>query len=261
LEQVLGNLLNNAAKYSDRGGQIDVAVERDGEEVIVRIRDTGIGIPADLLPQVFDLFVQGDHSLERSKSGLGVGLTLARRLVEIMGGSITAHSDGHGKGSSFVVRLPALPEAWEKEPEARPEQSCAYNRPRRVLVVEDTPAVSEMLTALLRQWGHAVRTVSDGPAALTLARTYHPDVVLLDIGLPGMNGYEVARHLRQETGHTRPVIAAITGYGQAEDRRRAEDAGFDYHMLKPIDPNALRALFENAASLRRPTTLTTPGVS
>jgi PAS domain S-box-containing protein len=261
LGQVLGNLLNNAAKYSDQGGQIDVAVERDGEEVIARVRDTGIGIPADLLPHIFDLFVQGDHSLERSKSGLGVGLTLARRLVEMMGGSMTAHSDGRGKGSSFVVRLPALPEAWEKEPETRPEQSCADNRPLRVLVVEDTPAVSEMLTALLRLWGHAGRTVSEGPAALSVARTYHPDVVLLDIGLPGMNGYEVARHLRQETGHTRPVIAAITGYGQAEDRSRAEEAGFDYHMLKPIDPSALRALFEDAASLLRTTTLTTPGVS
>jgi PAS domain S-box-containing protein len=258
LEQVLGNLLNNAAKYSDRGGQIDVAVERDGEEVIVRVRDTGIGIPADLLPHIFDLFVQGDRSLERSKSGLGVGLTLARRLVEMMGGSVTAHSDGRCKGSSFVVRLPALPEAWEKEREARPEQSCADNRPLRVLVVEDTLAVSELLTTLLRLWGHAVRAVSDGPAALSVARTYHPDVVLLDIGLPGMSGYDVARHLWQETGHTRPVIAAITGYGQAEDRRRAEEAGFDYHMLKPIDPNALRAMFEDAASLRPPKTPNLP---
>ena len=250
LEQVLCNLLNNAAKYTEQGGRIDLAVERAGNEVTVRVRDNGIGIPSEVLPRIFDLFTQADCSLARSQGGLGIGLTLARKLVEMMGGNIAAHSDGPGKGSEFVLRLPALPTLALAEP-ARPlEEPRSSQRLLRVLVVEDIEAVAEMLVMLLKLWGHEVRAVHDGPTALVAARTYQPDVIFLDIGLPGMNGYEVARQLRQDAGARRPLIAAMTGYGQEADRRRSREAGFDHHMVKPIDPNTVEA-FLAAADLQR----------
>ena len=241
LEQVVANLLNNAAKYTEQGGHIFLTGEREGAEVAVRVRDTGIGISADLLPHVFDLFAQADHSLARSQGGLGVGLTLVRRLLEMMGGSVTAHSEGPGKGSEFVVRLPALPKASLAEPEAPVKETPSSNRPVRVLVVEDDETVAEMHLMLLKRWGHDVRSACDGFAAVVAARTFQPDVILLDIGLPGMDGYDVAAQLRLEALCPRPLIAAVTGYGQEKDRWRAHEAGCDYHMVKPIDPNALQA--------------------
>lgn len=251
LEQVLCNLLNNAAKYTERGGRIDLIVERDGSEVAVRVLDTGIGISAELLPRIFDLFTQADHSLARSQGGLGIGLTLVRKLAEIMGGTVTAHSDGPGKGSQFQVRLPALPQPVPQEQDGPMEEARSSKRPLRVLVVEDVEDVAEMLVLLLKMWGHDVRAVYDGAAALVAARTYHPDVVLLDIGLPGLNGYDVARQLRQEASLRKPLIAAVTGYGSQEDRRRSWEAGFDHHMVKPVDPHALKAFLACAESLRR----------
>jgi two-component system CheB/CheR fusion protein len=251
LEQVLCNLLNNAAKYTDHGGHISLTVERQGEDVLVRVRDTGIGIPVEMLPRVFDLFTQGDRSLDRSQGGLGIGLTLVRKLVELMGGSVTANSEGPGKGSEFVVRLPALKEIPLETPEGAPALTGSRQRLLRVLVVEDLEGVADMLVMLLKLWGHDVRAAHDGPAALIAARTFQPDVVLLDIGLPGMNGYEVARQLRREAHSPRPLIAAVTGYGKEEDRRHSREAGFDHHMVKPIDPNALEAFLAAAESLRQ----------
>jgi two-component system CheB/CheR fusion protein len=253
LEQVFCNLLNNAAKYTEQEGHIHLAVSRHGNEVVVRVRDTGIGISPDLLPRIFDLFTQAEPSLSRSQGGLGIGLTLVRRLVEMMGGSVTARSEGPGKGSEFTIRLPALHESWAPEPKAPHEPAHPGARPLRVLIVEDIEAVAEMLAMLLKLWGHDVRAAYDGPTALVAARTYQPDVIFLDIGLPGMNGYEVARELRQQAHGKKPLIAALTGYGQQEDRRLSREAGFDHHMVKPIDPNALEAFLAAAESSLRQT--------
>jgi PAS domain S-box-containing protein len=242
LAQVVSNLLANAAKYTPDGGHIDLTVHPEGKEAVLRVRDGGIGIPADLLPRVFDLFTQGDRSLARSEGGLGIGLTLARSLMEMHGGRIEAHSDGPGKGSEFVVRLPLL-EA--RSALAASDAGPAEHRPaaaRRVLLVEDNMDAAESLALLLRLEGHEVRVAHDGPAALAAARDYRPDIIFLDIGLPHMDGYEVARRLRQEEGDQHAVLVALTGYGQGEDRRRVEAAGFDAHLVKPADVNALRRL-------------------
>jgi CheY-like chemotaxis protein len=260
LEQVLCNLLNNAAKYTERGGHIHLAVIREGTEVVVRLRDTGIGIARELLPRIFDLFAQADRSLARSQGGLGIGLTLVKKLVEMMGGTVQAHSDGPGMGSEFTLRLPAIPEASQEE--TSPEKdSRPSGRQLRVLVVDDIEAVAEMLVMLLKMWGHDVRAVHDGPTAVVAARTYRPDVIFLDIGLPGMNGYDVARELRQEVQGKKPLIAALTGYGQEEDRRRSREAGFDHHMVKPIDPIALEAFLAAVDSVRQPSVPNLPGAS
>jgi len=251
LEQVLCNLLNNAAKYTGVGGRIELAVTHSNGQATLSLRDTGIGIAPDLLPRIFDLFTQADRSLARSQGGLGIGLTLVRTLVGMMGGNITAHSDGPGKGSEFVVQLPVLKEAIVPKLEKREERPRMPHPPLRALVVEDIEDVAEMLVMLLRQWGHEVRAVHDGAAALLAARTYTPDIILLDIGLPGMNGYDVARQLRQTDGE-KPLIVAMTGYGQEEDRRRSEEAGFDFHMVKPIDPKALEAFLARVATEAAP---------
>ncbi len=250
LEQVLWNLLNNAIKYTEPGGRITLAVERDDRRVLVRVRDTGVGIVPELLPRIFDLFTQGDQSLARSQGGLGIGLTLVRRLVQMMGGSVMAHSEGPGKGSEFQVRLPALAGQPQAGPEGPMSDAGARERMLRVLVVEDAEDVAEMLATLLQLWGHDVRKALDGPTALLAARTYHPDVILLDIGLPGQNGYDVARQLRQLTSSRKPVIAAITGYGSEEDRRRSWEAGFDHHLVKPVAPAALQDVLQQAETLR-----------
>ena len=245
LEQVLVNLLNNAAKYTKQGGYITLMAERQGEEAVIRVRDNGIGIRPELLPKVFDLFVQSERSLERSQGGLGIGLTLVKKLVEMHGGSVEAHSEGADKGSEFVVRLPALPSDGS-EPEAPSEQSALASGKLRVVVVEDAEDMAQSLKILLELWGHDVWVVHDGPAALVAYRTYQPDVILLDIGLPGMNGYDVARQLRREQGEKRPFIMALTGYGQDEDKRQSQEAGFDYHMTKPVEPNKLQTLLASA---------------
>ena len=246
LEQIIVNLLTNAAKYTDRGGRIEVRVERQGDQAVLRVRDSGVGIAPDLLSRVFDLFMQAGRELDRTQGGLGIGLTVVRRLVELHGGHVEAHSDGLGKGAEFVVRLPAVPVRAEKLPEAippaRPTAAGAVPGRARVLLVEDNPDAAESLMMLLEVLGHHVRVVHDGITALEVALANVPDVMLVDVGLPGIDGYEVARRIRQHPDSRRVVLVALTGYSREEDRQRALRAGFDYHLVKPVDPNALEGL-------------------
>jgi PAS domain S-box-containing protein len=243
LEQVFSNLLTNAAKYTERGGSIGLTVQRQAGEVVVRLRDTGFGIAADLLPHVFDLFTQADSTLARSQGGLGIGLTLVRSLVEMHCGRVTAHSEGVGKGSEFVVYLPVCKEMPGREPaeDGVSRRPCSTASGLHILVVDDNADAAESLAMLLRLWGHEVRTSHDGQSGLKAALSYRPEVVFLDIGLPGLDGYQVARRLRGEFGQMMRLVA-VTGYGQEEDRRRAEVAGFDAHLTKPAEPAALQRL-------------------
>ncbi|MFL6193937.1 MAG: ATP-binding protein [Thermoanaerobaculia bacterium] len=247
LEQVISNLLNNAAKYTMPNGHIWLTACREGDDALVRVRDTGIGVPPDVLDRVFEPFVQqNEESLARSEGGLGVGLTLVRSLVEMHGGRVDAHSAGLGQGSEFVIHLPArLPaEAEMPAPAASP---AAPARPLRVMVVEDNIDAAESLVSLLRLWNHDVSVAHDGPAALDVARVHQPEVVLLDIGLPGLDGYQVARRLRDELGLDHTLLVAMTGYGQPEDRRRSQEAGIHHHFVKPVEPLVLRNLLAGAA--------------
>jgi PAS domain S-box-containing protein len=247
LAQVIANLLNNAAKYTDRGGYIWLTAEQRGLEAVVTVRDTGIGIPPELLPRIFEMFMQADRSLERSHSGLGIGLTLARQIVERHGGTLTAHSDGAGTGSAFIIRLPVLPEAAPAPPRTRPAREGQVPvAARRILVVDDERIAAASLGKLLTILGHETRTAYDGLETVGVAEAFRPDVVLLDIGLPKMNGYEVARKIRQQPWGQGMVLIALTGWGQEADRQRARDAGFDHHLVKPV---ALAALTQMLASL------------
>jgi PAS domain S-box-containing protein len=242
LEQVLCNLLNNAAKYTPPGGRITLRTEGDGFEVVVTVTDDGAGIPPEMLTRIFDLFHQVDPSLARSQGGLGIGLTLVQRLVEMHGGSVEAHSDGPGRGSTFAVRLPALAAPPDAAPRRRQPPALAPGTPRRVLVVEDNLDSATALAELLRLWGHEVRVAHDGPAGVAEAGVFAPDVVLLDIGLPAMDGYEVALTLRADPAFAATRLYALTGYGQEQDHRRSRDVGIDRHITKPIDLAALREL-------------------
>lgn len=241
LAQVFANLLNNAAKYTDPGGQITVKLECDGEQRITTvIRDNGVGITADMLPRVFDLFSQAERSLDRSQGGLGLGLTLVRRLVEMHGGSVEVSSAGLGHGSEFRVTLPAVQQtAGQRQQPAGGSPLAAVAVRQRVLVVDDNRDAANSLSKLLLKAGYVVQTQYDGATALETVAQFQPDVVLLDIGLPGMSGYEVARCIRSSRRHL--LLIAITGYGQENDRRSAAAAGFDYHFVKPVD---LRQLHE-----------------
>jgi PAS domain S-box-containing protein len=247
LEQVLVNLLTNAAKYTDPGGTITIAACRDDRDVVVRVRDTGVGIPPDLLPKIFDLFTQADRSLDRAKGGLGIGLTLVRSLVELHHGSIEVRSPGKGQGSEFTIYLPANLRTPDPNSVA-PSTAETHHNPRRVLVVDDNPDIVKMISLIVKRLGHEVWTAPDGDTALELARIHHPEVLLLDIGLPGMNGYELAQRLRT-SGFDHALLVAMTGYGQEEDRRRSREAGFDEHLVKPISREKLRQLFEMAESV------------
>ncbi len=242
LEQILSNLLVNAAKYTDRGGRIWFSAAREGDEVLFRVKDTGIGIGADLLPNVFDLFSQANRSLHRAEGGLGIGLTIVRGLTELHGGRAWAHSQGFGHGAEFIVALPMSSDVPAKSDPASPAVTETTSQPRRILVVEDQPALSRVTVALLEKLGHEVRAAADGPEALLAVREYNPEVVLLDIGLPGMDGYEVARCLRSEMGEATPMLVAMTGYSQHEVNRHARKAEFDRHLVKPADIGALREL-------------------
>jgi two-component system CheB/CheR fusion protein len=242
LEQVVANLLGNAAKYTKGRGRIEVALEPQGSEAVLRMRDNGVGIAPHMLTRIFELFAQGGRGLDRGEGGLGIGLTVVRNLVELHGGRVEARSGGLGKGSEFEVRLPtARTIAGDAPPVAAPEelprQSCA-----RVVVVEDNADAAESLLMLLELLGHRVRVFHDGPSALDAVRTDAPDLMLVDIGLPGMDGYEVAGRARQEPALRKAVLVALTGYGRDDDRNRAIAAGFDYHLAKPIDVGELQLL-------------------
>jgi PAS domain S-box-containing protein len=245
LAQVLANLLDNAAKYTPEEGKISLAVEREGDEAVLRVRDTGKGMPEELRSRVFDLFTQGARGLDRSEGGLGIGLTLVERIVSLHGGSVEAHSEGAGKGSEFVVRLPALA-AEKAAEESEADRAEKAGSPLRVLVVDDNVDAGESLALLLQLHGYDVGRAADGPEALEVARELRPDVALLDIGLPGMDGYEVGRRLREmDEGVT---LVATTGYGNEEDRRRSREAGFDHHLDKPIDHERLDAILAAIAA-------------
>lgn len=242
LSQVVQNLLNNAVKFTPDGGRIELSLAREGDNGAIRVRDTGIGIGPDLLPKVFDLFAQGDRGLDRSEGGLGIGLTLVREITHLHVGSVQALSLGEGRGAEFVVRLPLLAaNAVCAEPNGEsgaPQASTA----RRVLVVDDNHDAADSMATLLRVWGHQAWSAYDGDSALSLAVEHCPEVVLLDIGLPGMDGYQVARRLRGLADTRDTVLIALTGYGQSEDRTRSQEAGFNLHLVKPVDIEALRQL-------------------
>ncbi|MGO9470405.1 MAG: ATP-binding protein [Isosphaeraceae bacterium] len=242
LEQVLANLLTNAAKYTDIGGQIWLSAEWAEEAIVIKVRDAGIGIAPEQLPWIFELFAQGHHTLARSEGGLGIGLTLARALLEMHGGSVTATSAGPGKGSEFVVRLPAVvpPTADPTAPTTQAEP--VPQRGSRILVIDDNLDLAHGLANLLKLLNHEVWIAPDGPAGLEAARGHRPEVVLLDIGLPGMDGYQVAEQLRREDFGRDLLLIAVTGYGNEEDRRRARFAGFDQFVTKPVDHATLLAL-------------------
>lgn len=243
LAQCVTNLLNNAAKYTDTGGLISLNVEREGSDAMVKVRDTGVGLSAEMLSSVFDLFMQVDRSLDRSQGGLGIGLTLVRSLVEMHGGSVSASSGGPGQGSEFVVRLPLLAAPAPALAAAVPDTAGSVSR--RVLIVDDNKDAAKTLAMLMKLAGHETHTCFDGPSALEAAHSFRPEVVLLDIGLPGMNGYVVAEHLRQDSGVSDAVLIALTGYGAEEDRRRSQEAGFDHHFVKPVSYPQLKSLLDS----------------
>lgn len=237
LAQVVSNLLNNAAKYTDMGGRIGLSVGCDGAEVAIRVRDTGHGIDSESLSHVFDLFYQTNRTLDRSEGGLGIGLSLVKRLVDLHGGTVQAFSAGRGRGSEFVVRLPRLPDPPAIEPVAATmAPASGFN----ILVVDDNHDAADSLALLLESDGHRVRTAYDGETGLKMALAEPPRVVLLDLGLPGMDGYAVARALRGSAEMKGSWLVALTGYGQAEDREKTRASGFDRHLVKPVDFNALR---------------------
>jgi PAS domain S-box-containing protein len=234
LAQVFSNLLNNACKYTAAGGRISIDARREGADAVVSIRDTGVGIPADMLSGVFDMFTQLGQLPERAQSGLGIGLTLVRRLVEMHGGSVEAHSEGRGSGSEFVVRVPLTTGRTESPPVPAPAVEAPPFR-RRVLIVDDNVDAAESLSTLLQIDGHETRIAHDGAAAVGAAESFRPDVVLLDIGLPKLSGHDVARQIRAQTWGKEMVLVALTGWGQDEDRHRSWQTGFDHHMVKPVD--------------------------
>jgi PAS domain S-box-containing protein len=239
LAQVFDNLLSNAAKYQDPGGQIWLSADQEGEEVVFRIRDQGVGIAQEKLAEVFELFTQVDRTLDRAQGGLGIGLALVKRLVELHGGRTEAHSEGPGRGCEFVVRLPALVAPPAEGAAVAGQAGDRPSSPRRVLIVDDNADAAESLAMVLRLGGHDVRTAYEGPAALEVAAAFRPEVVFLDIGLPRMDGYEVGRRLRRQPGLEGTRLVAMTGYGQDEDRRKAREVGFDLFLTKPVDPLTL----------------------
>jgi PAS domain S-box-containing protein len=248
LAQVFANLLNNAAKYTERGGHIWLTAERHDGDVIVSVRDTGIGIAANHLPRLFEMFSQAAPALERSQGGLGIGLALVRGLVELHGGSITAQSAGSGRGSEFTVRLPLVATALLPPPESNGDGAECRSRPKcRILIADDLHDAVDSLAMMLRLLGHDIHTAYDGLEAVQAAATFRPEVMLLDIGMPKMNGYEAAHHIRQQPWGTEVLLVAVTGWGQAEDKRRAYEAGFDHHLTKPVAFPALEELLARRA--------------
>jgi signal transduction histidine kinase len=241
LSQAFANLLNNAAKYTDRGGVIGVRATMGRDIITVVVTDTGIGIPADLLPRIFDMFMQADFKAERARGGLGIGLSLAKQLIELHGGSIDVQSGP--AGTTFMIRLPLATE--RRQSERGPAQARGPVRPHRVLVAEDIPDAAEMLRLMLEAMGHTVRVAGDGIHALAIAKEFEPEVALIDLGMPRMDGFEAARQIRAALDN-RVVMIALSGWGQDEDKQRARDAGFDHHLTKPADPDVLDKLIASA---------------
>ena len=246
LEQILVNLLNNAAKYTEHNGHVWLTIRQTGAEVEVRVEDNGVGIRMDMMARIFDPFVQAERALNRSQGGLGIGLTLVRRLVEMHGGSIVASSAGPNRGSEFIVRLPARADTAESEVDEDANQSLEPSLVRRILVVDDNKDSAESLAMLLRTEGHEVFVASDGPTALEAAPDFRPDVMISDIGMPGMDGYELGRRLKALPGMEDVVLVALTGWGQESDRRNSREAGFDQHLVKPVKFDVLSKLLAHA---------------
>jgi CheY-like chemotaxis protein/nitrogen-specific signal transduction histidine kinase len=249
LAQIIGNLLNNAVKYTEPGGQIWLTARNQGDEAVISVRDTGVGIPADMLSRVFEMFSQVDHTLTRAQGGLGIGLTLTKSLVELHGGRIEAHSAGLGRGSEFIVSLPLMPHS-RRRPVSSPTRSSQTSFPsRRILLVDDTPAATHVLGKLLEKMGQRVQTANDGLTALERVRREQPDLVISDIAMPDMDGYELARRLRQEPGLECLPLVALTGYGQDSDKQQAREAGFSHHLVKPVSLEALQYLLASLGSI------------
>jgi CheY-like chemotaxis protein len=250
LAQVFLNLLNNAAKYTPEGGRIDLTATIEGKAfenpiAVVRVKDTGVGIATEMLDRVFDLFTQVEHTLNRSEGGLGIGLTLARRLTEMHGGTIEPRSQGPGQGSEFIIHLPlADDDPWAMEPDTEGSElrRVMLAKGRRFLVVDDNRDSAESLATLLRLLGNDVRTAYDGRHGLLIAASYRPDIVLLDLGLPGINGFEVAAQLRLISSLKDTVLIAMTGFGRDEDRAKTREVGFHHHLVKPVDLDSLQLL-------------------
>jgi PAS domain S-box-containing protein len=242
IAQCLSNLLNNAVKYTPPGGHIDLSIEREGDTVAIKVRDDGIGIPESELARVFEMFSQVDTALERAQGGLGIGLSIVKSFVELHGGTVEVKSDGPGRGSAFTMRLPVDTRGLELRPARRGGNGVPNGAAHRILVVDDNRDSAESLSIFLRRSGHEVQTVYDGEKAIAALAAFHPEVVVLDIGLPGLSGFEVARRMRKEPGGNRLLLIAATGWGQAEHLSRSREAGFDHHMVKPIDVLALQQL-------------------
>ena len=244
LEQIIMNLLDNAVKYTPAGGRVDITIGADGPDAVLTVRDTGIGINARVLPTIFDLFAQGDHTPARSEGGLGLGLTIVKRLVELHAGTISASSAGTDRGSEFIVRLPRMADVDVSDVSDRAVATeLSPPGPRHVVIIEDNADFRDGFRLLLESWGHRVEEASSGAQGLELLRAARPDIVLVDLGLPDIDGYAIARAVRAAPGGDAIVMAAVTGYGTASDRRRCEDAGFDSHVTKPVSPQALARIF------------------
>ncbi len=257
LAQVLSNLLHNAAKYTPDGGRIWLSVAQEGTEAVFRVRDNGAGIPKEMLTKVFDLFTQVDRSLDRSQGGLGIGLTLVRSLVEMHQGRVEAFSEGPDRGSEFVVRLPILPAEKRKSPDkgVGSVNGKGDNHHYRVLVVDDNLDAAESLAILMRLSGHDVQIAHDGYSAVEMAREFRAEVVLLDIGLPGLDGYEVAHRLRNDPTTSSSLLVAVSGYGKEEDRQRSMCSGFEYHLTKPVDYSSLEKVIHSISDQLQRTTV------
>ena len=246
LEQVIVNLLNNAAKYTLEEGRIWLTVERANDDAEIRVRDTGVGIAPEILPRIFDLFTQAERTLDRSQGGLGIGLALVQRIVELHHGTVEAHSTP-GQGSEFVVRLPSVSAPVSDSPLRSPETGARSSPSLRVLVVDDNVDSARTLAMLLQANGHQVESAYDGPTALETARSYRPNLILLDLGLPGMDGFEVAKRIRRQLELGDVVLVALTGYGQEADQHRSKEAGFDHHLVKPADFGKVKEILATVA--------------
>jgi CheY-like chemotaxis protein len=244
LQQVLANVITNAVKYTQPGGRICVTLYADAGEAVVSVEDTGLGISPRLMPFIFDLYVQADRTIERAQGGLGIGLSLVRRLVELHGGTIVASSDGEGHGSRFTIRLKQIPAAVVSAVIPPPRERRA--RPRRVLLIEDNNDAREMLRMMLEIAGHAVYDAPDGIRGLELLNAVRPDVGIIDIGLPRMDGYQIAKRIREDPHGRSMLLLALTGYSSTADIQRASENGFDHHLVKPVDPDRLQRLLEGA---------------